>query len=165
MKTCIGLLMGLLITQWVAAEPEVIADFGGQPTGLISPANQLNAIARKQPPTKTLINKPVTDLFPVQSKMQLGVIETHAHDKPVNRAFFIIGADEQSAQWLATNQKYLIEINARGLVTNVNSEQELNTLREYGSSLPLDAIPVDAIAAVFDLDFYPVLVTKEEVMQ
>lgn len=160
-----GVLVGILISQLALAEPEVIADFGGKATGLVSPTERLRAIASNQSSSGVIARKPVVDRFPLLSDMRVGIIEAHAHNKPVSRAFFIIGFDQQSAEWLEANRNYLLELNARGLVTNVKSEQELEKLREYGGELPLDAIPVDSIAAVFDLEFYPVLITKEEVTQ
>lgn len=157
--------MGLLIAPMAIAEPEVIADFGGKETGLVSPSERLRTIASKQSNTASIVRQPMQDRFPVESDMRVGVIDDHVHNKPVNRPFFIVGYDQQSAEWLEANRTYLIEINARGLVTNVQSEQQMKILREYGGELPLDAIPVESIAAVFGLEFYPVLVTKEEVTQ
>lgn len=160
-----GFLFSLLIVPMALAEPEVIADLGGKNTGLVSPSERLRAIASKQSFPASLAHQPMVDRFPVESDMRVGVIDTHGHDKPVNRPFFIIGYDQDSAEWLEENRNYLIEINARGLVTNVKSEQQMKTLRAYGGDLPLDAIPIESIAAVFGLEFYPVLVTKEEVTQ
>lgn len=160
-----GFLFSLLIAPMVLAEPEVIADLGGKTTGLVSPSERLRAIASKQSVPASLARQPMADRFPVESDMRVGVIDTHGHDKPVNRPFFIIGYDQHSAEWLEANRNYLIDINARGLVTNVKSEQQMKTLRAYGGDLPLDAIPIESIAAVFGLEFYPVLVTKEEVTQ
>lgn len=160
-----GFWFSLLIAPLALAEPEVIADLGGKNTGLISPSERLGAIASKQSVPESPARQPIVDRFPMESDMRLGVIDTHGHDKPVNRPFFIIGYDQHSAEWLGENRNYLIEINARGLVTNVKSEQQMKTLRAYGGDVPLDAIPIESIAAVFGLEFYPVLVTKEEVTQ
>lgn len=162
------LWLAMFLTGTVIAEPEVIADFGGKNTGFVSPSERLRTIASEQsiPASATSqARPPMADRFPVESDMRVGLIDAHDHDKPVNRPFFILGYDQHSAEWLQENRNYLIEINARGLVTNVQSEQQMNVLREYGSGLTMDAIPVDSVAAVFGLAFYPVLVTKEEVTQ
>lgn len=160
-----GFLLGLMMAPLAIAEPEVIADFGGKETGLASPSERLRIIASRQSIPTSLARQPMKERFPVESDMRVGVIDAHTHDKSVNRPFFIIGYDQHSAEWLETNRSHLIEINARGLVTNVQSEQQMKTLRAYGGDLSLDAMPVESIAAVFGLAFYPVLVTKEEVTQ
>lgn len=160
-----GVLLGLMIAPMVMAEPEVIADFGGGETGLVSPSERLRTIASKNSIPAAIVRQPILERFPVESDMRVGVIDAHVHNKPVNRPFFIVGYDQHSAEWLEANRTYLIEINARGLVTNVQSDQQMRILREYGGDLSLDAIPVESIAAVFGLEFYPVLVTKEEVTQ
>ena len=157
--------LAMFLTGTVIAEPEVIADLGGKNTGLVSPSERLRTIASEQSIPSSQVRQPMADRFPVESDMRVGLIDPHSHDKPVNRPFFIIGYDQHSAEWLQENRDYLIEINARGLVTNVQSEQHMQVLREYGGGLTMDAIPVDSIAAVFGLAFYPVLVTKEEVTQ
>jgi integrating conjugative element protein (TIGR03765 family) len=160
-----GVWFALLIAPAVFAEPEVIADFGGTKTGFVSPSERLREMANKQIPPAAIARQPVANRLPMESDMRVGIIESYVHDKPVGRPFFIVGYDQQSAEWLEANRDYLIDINARGLVTNVKSTQQMNVLREYGGTLPLDAIPVDSIAKVFDLEFYPVLVTNEEVTQ
>jgi integrating conjugative element protein (TIGR03765 family) len=160
-----GLWIALLIAPVVFAEPEIMADFGGTKTGFTSPSDRLRDLAKKQRPPAAIARQPMTNRLPMKSHMSVGIVEPHAHDMPVSRPFFIVGYDRHSAEWLEANRDFLIEINARGLVTNVKSTQQMNVLREYGGTLPLDAIPVDSIAKVFDLEFYPVLVTKEEVTQ
>lgn len=160
-----GVLVGIFVSQLAIAEPEVIADFGGKATGFVSPTERLRAIASNQSSPELIVGKPMVDRFPLMSDMRIGIIDSQAHNKPVGRAFFIIGFDQQSVEWLEANRQYLLELNARGLVTNVKSEHELEKLRVFGGKLPLDAIPVDSIAAVFDLEFYPVLITKEDVTQ
>lgn len=160
-----GFLFALVLTLPAAAEPEVIADFGGKATGLHTPKDQLSSLAKEQPIPALLARTPNDQRFPLQSKMRLGTIDRHTHDKPVHRPFFILGVDQHSVEWLQANRDYLHEINARGWVTNVNTEQDVETLREYAGAIPLDAIPVDSIADVFDLHYYPVLITQEEISQ
>jgi integrating conjugative element protein (TIGR03765 family) len=161
----IALLITLAMSALANGAPEVIADLGGRATGLKSPQEQLRE-AVKTVAVPQAMRKPTTDArFPIWSSLRVGVIESYRHDRPVARPFFIVGADRQSAQWLATNSAYLHEINALGFVTNVRSQADVDTLQTYAGDIRLSALPVDAIAEQFLLTVYPVLVTQEEVIQ
>lgn len=153
------------MSQIVQAQPEVIADFGGRETGLKSPRQHLlEAAAKTRLPSP---DSPVQSagVFPVQSALRVGIIENHHHDLPVTRPFFIVGADEQSRQWLATNKAHLKTINAIGFVTNVASQDVLEKLQHSVGDLELYALPVDSIADQFSLKSYPVLITQSEILQ
>lgn len=164
MKT-IAVIGFALIAACTHAEPDVIADFGGRETGIKSPQEQLREAAqRTQMPTAS--NTPtMAGRFPVVSSLRVGVLDAHSHTLSVARPFFIVGFDQQSAQWLAANHVHLKNINALGFVTNVNSPAQLEKLRRYAGDLTLNAIPVDDIAGRFQITRYPVLVTQESIIQ
>lgn len=164
MKGIAGVFL-ILLAAWVSAEPVVIADLGGRETGLKSPQEQLLAVAKNMPPPLAPTRPSLRGRYPIESSLSVGIIDNYAHNKPVSRPFFIVGFDEQSAQWLDANKHYLLEIDALGFVTNVRSEAQLEKLQSYAGDLVLNALPVDAIADQFDLSFYPVLITHEEIIQ
>lgn len=93
------------------------------------------------------------------------MINSREHNLPVSRPFFIVGADNQSAQWLLANRMHLANIHAQGFVTNVKSQADVETLQEYTEDLTIHAIPIDEIAERFDLTRYPVLITQKEILQ
>lgn len=169
MKKCSKFLMYILIFGFLCnraiAEPEVIADLGGTETGWVPPQIRLKQIAKDQPIPQLIKRNVREQRFPIRSEMQVGIVHPHANDKQVPRPFFIIGTDEYSTEWLKANHEYLKQINARGLITNVDSSNDIDALRSLVNGIPIDAMPVDAIAETFELNYYPVLVLQEEITQ
>ena len=164
MKKMMSALIVVIAAQ-AGAEPIVIKDLGGRETGLKSSKELLGAAVKNTPVPTGSLYPGLSARYPIESSLEVGIIEPYAHGKNVTRPFFIVGFDQHSARWLAQNADHLKTINAQGFVTNIQSQMQLEKLRSYASELQLNALPVDDIAQQFDLIFYPVLITQEEITQ
>ena len=74
------------------------------------------------------------------------------------RPLFLIGADQWSLQWLQQNQPRLVELQAVGMVVSVETERDLNVLRQAAGSLPLMPASGEVVALHLGLQHYPVLI-------
>jgi integrating conjugative element protein (TIGR03765 family) len=146
------------------AAPEVIADFGGRPTGMTTPAEYLESQGMNVIPEAPAI-PPALDRFPMESSMVLGPVEPRKHNQSVLMPFFIMGADQPSIEWLLANAGVLQEMSATGMVTNIDSWKTLQRIRELVPGLTLESIPLDSMIPLFGLTHYPVLITQEEITQ
>jgi integrating conjugative element protein (TIGR03765 family) len=153
------MLIVLLVSNPVLAKPEVIADFGGKPTGI----PDVSAILQSAPKEKPL--GPVFDPFPVESNLQLGKQTSFTHDKPVDKPFFIVGGDAQSLRWLAENYQFFLEVQAKGLLTNINSQEEFDNIQALFPDIRLTPVNVDDLATIFTINHYPVFINKTSVEQ
>ena len=156
----IMLLIGCLIGLPVYAKPEVIADFGGRSSGI----PDVSAILKSSPVAKKPLG-PVFDPFPVESNLQLGKQASFTHDKPVDKPFFIVGGDPQSLRWLSENYQFFLEVQARGLITNINSQEEFDNIRALFPNIHLIPVNVDDMATIFEFHHYPVFINKTSVEQ
>jgi integrating conjugative element protein (TIGR03765 family) len=150
----------LLIAAQVNAKPEIIADFGGRPSGV----PDVSAILKSTPRVKKPLG-PVFNPFPVESHLQLGKQHSFTHDKPVDKPFFIIGGDAQSLRWLSENYHYFLKIQAKGLITNLNSQEEFDNIQTLFPDVRLMAVNVDDMTTLFGIQHYPVFINKTSVEQ
>lgn len=154
----------LLVAVCIHAAPEVIADFGGRPTGMTTPAEYLESQGMNVMPQAPAI-PPALDRFPMESSLEVGVVETRGHHQSVLMPFFIMGADQASIEWLLANASVLQAMKATGMVTNIDSWKTLQRIRELVPDLMLESIPLDTVIPLFGLTHYPVLITREEITQ
>lgn len=154
-------LASLIISISAAAEPIVLGDFGGRPTGVPT----LETIRQAGGSVDVQAIPRAFNHFPVTTRLTVGVVERRPHEREVTQPIFIVGVDSQSRQWLEANKEALRERGALGLVTAVSNEREVQALQELAPSLRLVAVPVDEIADAFDLQHYPVLIDRKEVVQ
>lgn len=163
MKLLFLMLISLAIN--AIAEPIVIRDYGGKPSGVPDKAKIANSVMHQS--IKPLNNAPSVR-FPLRSSMRAGVLATpkRFENKLLNRnPFFVVGNDEQSRDWIDANKSYLTKINAKGFVTNIASESEYRSLEAFAKPLTLSAIPLDELVQSLGLRVYPVLITSEEIAQ
>jgi integrating conjugative element protein (TIGR03765 family) len=147
------------------AEPLVIRDYGGKPSGVPDKAAITNSVMGQ--PLKSP-GKTTSARFPLKSSMRSGVLAAtrRFENKLLNRnPIFVVGNDERSRDWISDNKSYLSKINARGFVTNITSENEYRSLQDFAKPLSLSAIPLDELAQSLELRVYPVLITSEEMAQ
>jgi integrating conjugative element protein (TIGR03765 family) len=154
------MLIVLLLSNPVLAKPEVIADFGGKPTDI----PDVSAILQSAPQAKKPLG-PVFDPFPVESNLQLGKQTSFTHDKPVDKPFFIVGGDAQSLRWLSENYQFFLDVQAKGLITNINSQEEFDNIQALFPDIRLMPVNVDDMAEIFKINHYPVFITKTSVEQ
>lgn len=106
------------------------------------------------------------DLLPVRSRLLTpGVIERRRIEAPGLRPMFLVGDDERSRAWLQQRVRILRELNAVGLVVNVESSVSLHELRRLAPGLTLSPTSGDDIARRLGLEHYPVLITATSVEQ
>lgn len=79
--------------------------------------------------------------------------------------FFLVGDDDLSKSWLLQRQDALLQINAVGLVVNIETAESLQQLRALVPGLTLVPVSGDDIAQRLNLQHYPVLITATQIEQ
>lgn len=79
--------------------------------------------------------------------------------------FFMVGDDPLSRRWLKQRGDALREMNAVGLVVNVQNMGALEQLRQIGHGLELRPVSGDDIARRIGLEHYPVLFSRRGLEQ
>ncbi|EBF8126981.1 integrating conjugative element protein [Salmonella enterica subsp. enterica] len=78
---------------------------------------------------------------------------------------FLIGDDPQSAEWLRQRREALKALHATGLVINVATLAQLNSLRAIAPELTLLPVSADDMAKHLPITAYPVLITDKGLAQ
>lgn len=110
----------------------------------------------------------VTDaaMLPVRSKrMNPGLVTHRTIHAPGLRAVFLMGDDDLSKRWLVERLSELKELDAVGLVVNVENIQALEELRRLAPGLMLSPVSGDDISIRLDLLYYPALITVDSISQ
>ena len=105
-------------------------------------------------------------MLPVRStQLSPGEVQRRVIRAPGLTALFLIGDDERSRAWLRQRQAALRELQAVGLVVNVESMAALTALRGLAPGLTLSPASGDDLAQRLGLSHYPVLITSTGVEQ
>jgi len=105
-------------------------------------------------------------MLPVRStQLSPGEVQRRVIRAPGLTALFLIGDDERSRAWLRQRQATLRELQAVGLVVNVESMAALTALRRLAPGLTLSPASGDDLAQRLGLRHYPVLITATGVEQ
>lgn len=105
-------------------------------------------------------------MLPVRStQLSPGEVQRRVIRAPGLTALFLIGDDERSRAWLRQRQAALRELQAVGLVVNVESMAALTALRRLAPGLTLSPASGDDLAQRLGLRHYPVLITSTGVEQ
>ena len=105
-------------------------------------------------------------MLPVSSQhLTPGRVENRPLDMPGMPAFFLVGADPQSLQWLADRADELTAINAAGLAVKVRDAADLQRIRDAAPSLTILPVNGDSIAQRLQIEHYPVLITSQSLEQ
>lgn len=155
----------LLVTGWVLATPEILADFGGRKSEYPQMNEVKASLLRQQNQFAGAEVTSIPDQFPMQSTLTVGIVEFTPHQLQIDQPIFIVGVDDLSRQWLTKNSAYLKSINAIGIVTNVESGEMVDQLKLLAPGLALVSVPIDEIVDTFHLSNYPVLIDHEGVKQ
>ena len=106
------------------------------------------------------------DALPVKSpQLSPGTVQKRTIRAPGLVPFFIIGNDARSRAWLREHSEQLRELGAAGIVVNVDTLEELRSLRRLAPDLTLSPSHGDDIAQRLDLSHYPVLITSTAIEQ
>jgi integrating conjugative element protein (TIGR03765 family) len=106
------------------------------------------------------------DMLPVRStSLSPGSVERQVLSATGLPAFFLIGDDQRSRNWLKQRLHVLVKMNAVGLVVNVESKSALDGLRQAAAGLTLTPVSADDLAHRLNLRHYPVLITANSIEQ
>jgi integrating conjugative element protein (TIGR03765 family) len=105
-------------------------------------------------------------MLPVRStSLSPGSVERQALSATGLPAFFLIGDDQRSRNWLKQRLHVLVKMNAVGLVVKVESKSALDRLRQAAAGLTLTPVSADDLAHRLNLRHYPVLITANSIEQ
>ncbi len=106
------------------------------------------------------------DMLPVHSsQLSPGIELPRLITAPGLMPLFLIGDDDRSRAWLRQSMRKLHDLNATGLVVNVDSLPALTALRTLAPSLTLLPVSGDDLAQRLHLRHYPVLITATAIEQ
>lgn len=106
------------------------------------------------------------DMLPVRSTLLTpGDVANRALDVPDLPPLFLIGDDARSRRWLQQRYPMLQDLNAVGLVVNVDTPTALGNLRQLAPALTLSPVSADDLAQRLELKHYPVLITAGAIEQ
>lgn len=163
-----------LIAGAAHAELTVVADYGGQSAQpyyeSITGSRAKKPNDQRQSQRKAGLPETIRQgyFLPVHSKLlSPGPVDYRKIKIPatMTRPFFLIGADPLSQRWLKKRGPRLRELNAVGLVVDVETPVELKRLRQLADGLMLQPVAGDDIAKRLGLSHYPVLITSTGVQQ
>lgn len=157
-------VLTLSITLSAHAELIVVEDLGGVSAQPYYQA--LNLLPGKaQSPLASLPPIPIkpygeADMLPVRSpRLTPGPVTSRTLQAPGLQPLFLIGDDPLSRTWLVQRADVLRQLNAVGLVVNVEQQAALQALRQLADGLHLAPVSGDQLAEMIRLEHYPVLIT------
>lgn len=116
------------------------------------------AIPSVNPPKQI---KPI-ELFPITTpSMTPGIVNATSKSLPyLKRPLFLIGSDDLSRQWLQQQRESLLQLNAVGLLIEVNDKPTAEAIQKLGDGLPIVPSSAESFAPQLGLTHYPVLVSQ-----
>lgn len=106
------------------------------------------------------------DMLPVRSdRLSPGAEPRRVIQAPGLTPVFLIGDDDRSRDWLRERGDTLRDLNAIGLVVNVETAEALADLRKLAGGLTLSPTSGDDLAGRLGLSHYPVLITATGIEQ
>lgn len=106
------------------------------------------------------------DMLPVRSeRLSPGDEPRRVIQAPGLTPMFLLGDDERSRAWLRERGDILRDLNAVGLVVNVQTAEALADLRKLAGGLTLSPSSGDDLAGRLGLRHYPVLITATGIEQ
>ena len=103
----------------------------------------------------------VGDLAGIQLKPE--VLSRLAQGNP--RPFFLIGSDEASLQWLAAHRDTLKSLGAAGMLVQADTEQDVRQVADIALGLSITLSSGSDLARALGVNRYPVLITRDGIMQ
>ena len=113
----------------------------------------------------------ISNLLPVRSpELTVG----DSAERPLNparlalgnpRPFFLIGSDARSLQWLATHRDMLKTLGAVGMLVQADTEADVRRVAEAGRGLAITLGAGSDLAAALGIHHYPVLITRDGILQ
>ena len=167
----VGLAIALLLVSSALAELVVLYD-SGQSWPIdrylkpLLPRNEDASSARPSSIQPEHAADYLSELLPIRSPgLSLGPVTRQAFDAPVPLAFFMIGSDDESLQWLARHRDELKEQGAIGLLVDADDEADLKAVAAVAKGLPMTPGSGDDIGKALGVSHYPFAVTKGHIWQ
>lgn len=169
--------LGMLATNLIEASPVVIHDAGGEPLAPYiqrmfeeEPGAEAEQNSRTPPSTQgTAGQVPVPFTLPITTpEMSPGRVTPRPINQPfMSRPLFLIGSDRFSRQWFIQNRERLSELNAAGMLVQVDSIEDLRTMARLSDGFNVQIMPASGsdIARQLGLKHYPVLIWKNGIEQ
>ena len=175
-KVIAGLVVfsGLLVTAPRAAELTVIFDNGqARPMSVfLGPVQSMQSesdpeeAGHRPGAAERLGAADLESLLPIRSPgLTRGRVRSRAHKVPFARAFFLIGSDEWSMQWLRKHRKKLKEMGAVGLLVEVRTVEDLRAIARIAQGLPITPASGTDIAKALGIAHYPVGLSGTRIWQ
>ncbi|CAB3647896.1 integrating conjugative element protein [Achromobacter pestifer] len=168
----LSLCAGTLAAQPAGTPLIVVEDHGGSAAQPYYEALDLQPrAARPASPPRSV---PMPQIGPVDEAAMLPVRSARLAPGTVSRRtiqaaglspLFLVGDDERSRAWLRQRVATLRDLNATGLVVNVESASGLAALRTLVPGLTLTPTSGDDLAERLNLRHYPVLITASGIEQ
>ncbi|MEH4661169.1 integrating conjugative element protein [Phytobacter diazotrophicus] len=147
-----------------------VADLGGEPTApyldaVNGRANEFSppqSLSSAEPPTTLSVS---TMLPVITPEMTPGTVVSRQLNLQGMPPVFIIGNDDLSRSWIQKRSAELSRLGATGLVVNIGSESELDSLKSILPSVMMAPVQGGDLARRLQLAHYPVLITAEGLTQ
>ncbi|WP_275286839.1 integrating conjugative element protein [Halomonas elongata] len=153
---------------------EVVADHGGEPARPYYVAIKGAGVDEQEgyspqmgPQSRPTNRYSEQDMLPVESEqLTPGQVVARELDLPGGfTPIFVIGDDALSRQWLDQRGDILRDMNAVGLVVQVQDEQAMQELRQAAQGLELRPVSGDGLAERVGLQHYPALISQRGIEQ
>lgn len=152
-------LLSLCLSTLVSADPIVLLDTGRT-------VDATKYLAEKEAPTPK--QKPSITGFvsPKTPEMTLGRVNKRSVSLPyLPSPLFLVGADSTSIQWLSKHRQALIKAGAVGLIVNAANAHEVQKVMQAAGGLQISPASGSDLAKQFQLNHYPVLITRTQIAQ
>lgn len=134
--------------------------------GAVTPANASINAEREQTLMHQYAQTGVTNYLPIQTNLTPGDVTPNSiANEALIQSIFLIGSDERSKTWLTKNCDRLKQIHAIGLLVQVNTQEEISEIQTLGNGLMILPISPNELISKYSLQHYPVLITKEGIVQ
>jgi integrating conjugative element protein (TIGR03765 family) len=105
-------------------------------------------------------------LLPIESPgLTPGPVSPRSLDIPFSRPFFLVGSDPRSRAWLRAHRDELAALGAVGMLVEAKSAEDLRAIAALAEGLPIQPASGSDLAAALGLRHYPVLITREGLVQ
>ena len=105
-------------------------------------------------------------LLPIRSpSLTPGPVPAREFEAPIPVAFFMIGSDDASLNWLREHRDILMSHGAVGLLVDASNKEDLEVVAEIASGLPITPASGEDIATALGVKHYPVVVSEGRIWQ
>lgn len=85
--------------------------------------------------------------------------------KDIKRPYFVIGSDPVSLDWLKIYRNKLVSMKAIGLIVQMKSEKSFKKIEALADGMNIYPANGDELSKAYQINCYPVLITKKYIEQ